>query len=205
MTASTESRKHDPADKQDASTKHSRAPVKMSDKNKTRYKPNAEERAAIRAHMARLAANWSVTPWLKVAQGTISMNHPDPFVANMLLAEALGIADLRLSTGFIEQLAGAAAKGGEIDERRLNFMLAVITAHKPSSEFVAMLKTQMAAVQIAFMDCAARLGQADFGLQFDSIQNALNKFARTFAAQMETLSATRAERTIEFCCSRMCR
>jgi hypothetical protein len=191
MRVTTEPSKHDPAndrdDNRDPSKKHRGALVKTRDKGQTRYKPSAGELAAINAHVARLAANRPVTPRLKIDQGTISTHNPDPFIANILLAEALGTADSRISNGLIEQLARAAAKPGEVDERRLNFLLAVITANKPSNELVALLKAQMAAVHTAAMDCAGRLGQAAFGPEFDSIQNAFNKFTRTFAVQLETL------------------
>jgi hypothetical protein len=176
----------------DPSRKHRRAPAKTSDKDKARYTPRAGELEAIKAYVARLNASPSLAPRLNVDQGNISPNHPDRFIADMLLAEALGTADFRISDGLINQLARAAAQDGEIDERRLNFLLAVITASKPRNELEAMLTAQMAAVHMATMECAGRLGQAAFTSQFDSIQGAFNKLARTFAFQFETLKRNKS-------------
>jgi hypothetical protein len=169
----------------DRSRKPRRASVQTSDKDKARYTPSAAEREAIKAWMARPSP--PAAPQLKVDQGKISPDHPDLLIARMLLAGALGTADLRISDGLIKQMAWAAAQAGETDERRLNFLFAVTTANEPRNEFEAMLKAQMAAVHMAVMECAGRLAQADFTSQFDSILGAFNKLCRTFAIQLETL------------------
>jgi hypothetical protein len=57
--------------------------------------------------------------------------------------DALGTADLDFYGSLIDQLASAAALGGQIDERRLNFMLSVVKDVEPKDQLEAMLAAQM--------------------------------------------------------------
>jgi SLT domain-containing protein len=66
-------------------------------------------------------------------------------------------------------------------------MLAVIIGIKPNDQLEAMLAAQMAAIHIAMMTFTQRLGTVDNIPQQDSAERALNKLARTFTTQMETL------------------
>lgn len=164
-----------------------RAPDKAGDKDKAQCTPTAEELELIKKHMARLAERPPVAPRLKVDAGKISLDHPDPTLAQIYLAEALGTADSDVTNGLINQLVKAAAQDGEINEARLNFLLGFIKSNRPRDENEAMLTAQMATIHLAAMDCAGRLGQATLTPHFDSISGALNKFARTFALQVEAL------------------
>jgi len=56
-----------------------------------------------------------------------------------------------------------------------------------------MLAAQMAAVHLASMTFARRLAHVENIPQQDSAQNAFNKLARTFAAQMSTLREYRSK------------
>ena len=58
-------------------------------------------------------------------------NHGDEFIGKLLLADALGAADLDFSDGLISQLANAGAKGQKVDVQALNFMLSVVKSIKP--------------------------------------------------------------------------
>jgi hypothetical protein len=52
----------------------------------------------------------------------------------MLLMDALGTADLDFFNGLLNQLASAGSKGGQIDERGLNFMLSVVKGIEPKDQ-----------------------------------------------------------------------
>ena len=72
-------------------------------------------------------------------------------------------------------------------------MLAVVKGIEPRDQVEAMLASQMAAVHNATMTFARRLAHANAIPQQDSAQNAFNKLARTFAAQVEALKGYRSK------------
>ncbi|MGC2410658.1 MAG: hypothetical protein WA441_11850 [Methyloceanibacter sp.] len=122
---------------------------------------------------------------------TISPDHADEAVGNTLLMEALGTVEPDFLTGLLGQLVNVGTKGRVVDERGLNFMLAVIKGVEPRDQVEALLAAQMAAVHNATMTFARRLNHVETIPQQDSAEHALNKLARTFAAQVETLKKYR--------------
>jgi hypothetical protein len=93
--------------------------------------------------------------------------------------------------GLLKQLAIAGSHGRQIDEDALNFMLSVVTGIKPKDQLEAMLAAQMAATHTATMTFTRQLAHVETIEQQDSAERALNKLARTFAMQMETLKRYR--------------
>ena len=122
----------------------------------------------------------------------IDLDHPDATVGEALLAAALGTTDLDFVKGLVRQIAAAAAPDRQLDEAKLNFVLAVVKNVKPRDELEAMLATQMAAVHLAIMRLAQQLAQVDSAPERDSLSSAFNKCARTFASQLEALKRHRA-------------
>jgi hypothetical protein len=173
------------------------------EKNRTKKKPEpnaatpydkmtSQERTAIDKFFARNAAN--PAPRLKVLKGqaaTISPDHPDELAGQMLLMDALGTGDLDFYHGLLHQLATVGSKGGQVDERGLNFMLSVMKGVQPRDELEAMLAAQMAAVHMATMTIAQRLAHVENIPQQDSAERAFNKLSRTFTTQMEALKRYR--------------
>jgi hypothetical protein len=164
----------------------------MSEKPK--YQPTERERAVLRKQAERREAE---TPALRVevlSKGaTLLVDHPDATVGRELLMEALGTANAHFSGGLLHTLctAASATKGSRLDQDWFNFMLAVITGIKPNDQLEAMLAAQMAAIHIAMMTFTQRLGTVENIPQQDSAERALNKLARTFTTQMETLKRYR--------------
>ena len=78
-----------------------------------------------------------------------------------------------------------------VDERGINFMVAVIKGIEPKDQLETMLGAQMATVHKLTMAFARRLGAADTFQELDSVERIFNKLARTFAGQMETLKRYR--------------
>jgi hypothetical protein len=72
-------------------------------------------------------------------------------------------------------------------------MLAVVKGIEPRDQIEAMLGAQMAAVHNATMTFARRLAHVELVVQQDSAQNAFNKLARTFAAQVSALKEYRSK------------
>ena len=165
----------------------------MDEKANGKHKPfselSARERAAFKAFGEHKAAN--PAPRLKVSEdgGTtrLSPDHPETKPGMILLMEALGSMDQDFVDGFLGQLASAVARDGEVHERLLNFMLAVIKGIKPKDQVEAMLAAQMAAVHMAAMKFAHSLANAMTIKEDDCAERALNKLVRTFTTLTEAL------------------
>ncbi len=174
------------------STKRSKA-APSSDVAKL-YEPTPREREAMEAYLAQRKERMP-TPRVKVSEkkgvAGIEVDHPEPVVGGVLLMEALGTAEPDFLDGLLGQLANAGTQGRAVDERGLNFMLAMVKGVKPKDQVEAMLAAQMAAVHIATMTFARRLNHVETLPQQDSAERAFNKLARTFAAQVEALKRYR--------------
>ncbi len=159
------------------------------------YERTPHERASIESYLARREET-PPAPRMKILQKggapQISPDHPEPALGHVLLMEALGITELDFLDGFLGQLANAGTQGPTLDERGLNFMLAMVKGVGPKDQVEAMLAAQMAAVHMATMTFARRLAHVDNIPQQDAAERAFNKLARTFAAQMEALKRYRS-------------
>jgi len=106
--------------------------------------------------------------------------------------DALGTRDWDFLEGLLLQLADAGSKGRKVDGRTLTFMLSVVKGVEPRDQVEALLGAQMAAIHTATMTFARRLAHVKTIQQQDSAERALNKLARTFAAQVEALKRYRS-------------
>jgi hypothetical protein len=106
------------------------------------------------------------------------------------------MADLRTGDadflqGITLQAATLGSYGKPTDEQASNFVLSVVRAVQPRDELETLLALQMGAIHAATMTFARRLNNVDTVPQQDSAERALNKLARTFSTQMETLKRYR--------------
>jgi hypothetical protein len=163
-------------------------------KDEKPYELTPRERTAGEAYVAR-KEQASPAPRMKVSKKNgitqIEPDHPEPVVGEILLMDALGTADPDFLNGLLTQLAKVGTIGGDVDERRLNFMLAAIKGLEPKDQVEAMLAAQMAAIHMATMTFARRLNDVENIPQQDSAERAFNKLARTFAVQVEALKRYR--------------
>ena len=161
---------------------------------KAKDEPTERERATLAKHVARVTSE-PTAPRVKISDTKggqkFELQHPNLGVGFALFMEALGTGDIDFGTQLVHQLAAALLSGGNVDEDKLNFMLAVIKGIAPKDQLEAMLAAQMAAIHIATLKLARHLDQAEILPQQDSAEQALNKLARTFAIQMETLKRYR--------------
>ena len=93
--------------------------------------------------------------------------------------------------GLLTQLSKATSGGQNIDEADLNFMVSVIKGIEPRDQVESMLAAQMAAVHMAMLRFIQHLPRIENLPQQDSAERAINKFARTFTAQVEALKRYR--------------
>ncbi len=99
----------------------------------------------------------------------------------------------RMHSEWLGQIAILGSHGRNIDEGASNFALGFVDCMKPRDAAEMLLATQMAAIHQATMMMARRLNHVDNIPQQDSAEKALNKLARTFAAQMDTLKRYRSK------------
>ena len=159
-----------------------------------RVMPTAEERQAVEALFVGKKQR-AASPYMNVKNtGTvreISVDHPDPSTGYLLLMRSLGTTEVDFAKGLLTQLAGLSGQTGQTEQAGLNFLLSVVKSLEPRDEIEALLASQMAAVHVAVLAFARRLGGVDTIPQQDSAEKALNKLARTFTTQVEALKRYR--------------
>lgn len=124
---------------------------------------------------------------------TLDFDHDDQRTAQALAMYEIGTSDARFFCGILDQVARLGAPGSQVSDSNSNFALAVIASIEPRDEVESMLALQMATVHQATMVMARRLTHSDTIPQQDSAERALNKLARTYANQVETLKRYRSK------------
>jgi len=128
---------------------------KPTEPNAQEYLPTEQEFAALQKQKVRLmACQWK--PQLKVENGKIVPDHPDKVIGMGLVAEALGVG-VDCAQGLLDQLAGFAGRGDEIDQASINNLLALVREIGPTNGIEAMLAVQMAAVHVNAVMVGRRL------------------------------------------------
>ncbi|SMC69220.1 hypothetical protein [Primorskyibacter flagellatus] len=98
-----------------------------------------------------------------------------------------------MQSEWLGQMAKLGSQSRRTDESASNFALGFVDAMQPKDAAELLLTTQMAAIHQATMMLARRLNHVDNIPQQDAAERALNKLARTFAAQMDTLKRYRSK------------
>ena len=162
------------------------------------YERTEREAAAIEA-VAEKAHAKGPMPRLKIdfdkkkRTNVVTFDHEDQTTAHFLAMFDMGTGDARFFQGLLYQIAALGEHGQAVSENASNFALSVIRGVNPADEVEAMLATQMAAVHQATMMMAKRLNHVETIPQQDSAERALNKLARTFATQVQTLKKYRSK------------
>jgi len=98
-----------------------------------------------------------------------------------------------VSDGLLGQAAILGSHGKRVDSEATDFALGFVDAMQPEDAVEALLLTQMAATHQATMMLARRLNHVENIPQQDAAERALNKLARTFTAQVDTLKRYRSK------------
>jgi hypothetical protein len=128
---------------------------------------------------------------LQEGRHQLTINHQNAWAGSILLMNALGTTSWNFLEGLLKQLIPLCHYGEEISETALNSMLAAIKGIAPRDETEAMLAAQMVAIHSATMTAAGQLMYAR-GPEQDLVCTRLNKFARTYAAQVEAFKKYRS-------------
>jgi hypothetical protein len=155
-----------------------------------KYLPKPEESAAIQKAVEERKI--APAPRLKVENNVITIDHPDKVIGLLLMLNALGTLDREFMSGLLDQLAGATSRGSDVSETDLNFMVSVIKGIEPRDQLESMLAAQMAATHMAMLWFVRGLQRVENLPQQDAAERAINKFARTYVAQMEALKRYRS-------------
>ena len=98
-----------------------------------------------------------------------------------------------VANGLLGHMACLGSHKKRVDADATNFALAFLDSMQPRDAAEALLMTQMASVHLATMMLARRLNHVENIPQQDAAERALNKLARTYAGQMETLKRYRSK------------
>lgn len=98
-----------------------------------------------------------------------------------------------VGNGLLHQIAVLGSQGKRTDAAASSFALGFVDSMEPRDAAEALLLTQMAATHQATMMLARRLNHVETIPQQDAAERALNKLARTYAAQVETLKRYRSK------------
>jgi hypothetical protein len=160
------------------------------------YEPKADELAAAQRHLAREKGTPPVPNFRfrAVTDGVVRMDvdHPEPIYAYKLIADAFATSDFNLVDGILRQLVDASRTGKTATDQELNFLVSVVRGINPQDPTETLLAAQMAVVHNATMVAAQKLNFVARIDQQDSASSLLNKLARTFAIQVETLKKYRS-------------
>ena len=98
-----------------------------------------------------------------------------------------------VALGLIGQIVSLGSWGKRLDGNAANFAIGFLDAMKPQDAAEALLFTQMSATHQAMMMMAQKLNHTSNLQQQDAAERAMNKLARTYAAQMEALKRYRSK------------
>jgi len=101
--------------------------------------------------------------------------------------------NLSVAEGLVAQAVMLGSRGKRTDPMATDFVLGHVDAMQPGDAAEALLLSQMAVTHQAVMMLAARLNRAANPQQLEAAERALNKTARTYAAQMDTLKRYRSK------------
>lgn len=110
-----------------------------------------------------------------------------------LTMHELGSSDLRFYEGIMSHIVPLGDGDRTISDTASNFVLSVVANIQPKDQIEAMLAVQMGTVHQATMVMARRLNHSKHIAQQDAAERALNKLARTFTSQVETLKRYRSK------------
>ncbi|RWF84541.1 MAG: hypothetical protein EOR36_27390 [Mesorhizobium sp.] len=164
------------------------------------HEPTTRELAAQAAYRKRRDSQPPV-PGIKVknsqvdgkAHCAISIDHPDPELGWEILSEAIASNGGDFIRGTIDALAMLSQQGTQVNEKHMNYAASMVAGLKPRDQLEATLGVQMAAVHLATMQAAANMGGSRTHEVREVYERALNRLARTFAAQVQTLKQYRSK------------
>jgi hypothetical protein len=156
------------------------------------YEPTPKELEVLKALKDRIQKTKpSVDIKMEMVKGVteIGLKHDEYNIGKCLLMESLATADPVFAWGVLNQFVNTDKTA---TEKATNFMLSMVRGIEPRDQLETLLAVQMAAIHNATMDTASRFNTSTTLPQADSAERALNRLARTFAVQIDTLKRYRS-------------
>jgi hypothetical protein len=168
-----------------------------------RYVPTEAE-AKVLARQARRRSRLPPTPPVTVVSernesgervAVLKIEHADKTgkILDSLLAAAIAVDDPRFLHGVLNGLINASQSDGQISNDLFNMSFAFVAGIQPRDHVEVLLTSQMAAIHIATMEMATRLAASKNHEMRIASEKAVNRLARTFAAQVEALKRYRSK------------
>ncbi len=163
------------------------------------YKPTNGEGKALKK-LERRRASRNPLPAVKstveqseegLTNVNLGVDHKDEDTGYKLIAEALSSEHDAFTSGMLDAATRITRTPGRVSEEGMNFALAFVAGIKPRDQLEAALGMQMAAIHRATITAAEKLCTATRHEMADVHEKALNRLARTFAAQTEALKRLR--------------
>ena len=123
----------------------------------------------------------------------IAFDHPDNDAGALwaVLHDTFATGDATLTGALLDQFTALSQVDGQHHPSRMKALLASVRAIAPRDETEALLAVQMAAIHDATMRAAASLANSKQIDAYHAISSAINKLARTFTLQMDSLKRYR--------------
>ncbi|GLS29304.1 hypothetical protein SAMN04488498_113106 [Mesorhizobium albiziae] len=141
-------------------------------------------------------------PRIKIAMGKkddgtseacLTVDHADALTGYKLLQEATGCESRAFFEGTLDAAGAISRTINAIDESKMNYALAFVAGLHPQDQVETTLGVQMAAIHFATVKAAENFAGARTVEVLDMQERALNRLARTFAAQVEALKRYRSK------------
>jgi len=168
-------------------------PTPKNEKVIVAYEPTPKEREVVEAIRAAVQTRSPALRCIERENGIsgISVDHPEESVGWVQLMNACATTSFPFMEKLVDQVSNAVSIGRKPDQAAINFAFDVVEGVKPRDQLETLLAVQMAAIHMATITFARKLAHVENIQQQDSAERALNKLARTFATQMETLKRYR--------------
>src|SRR5215475_8275740 len=118
---------------------------------------------------------------------SISNDHPDTAIGMLMLAQALGTADVDFARGVIGEIADLSWSGRQMSESELNYLRSIVVGMRPQNPVQTMLAVELAANHKLLLENARRAANANILEEHDSAIQAHHKLSRNFAALAEAI------------------
>jgi len=126
----------------------------------------------------------------KEPQATIA--EPSGEIDREVLRRAFGSSSLDFANALLGQVESFSSAPSSGQTGSNSFSTEVVFGIEPQDQLEAMLAVQMSAVHLASVKVAANLSRAVSSREIDVAEKALNRLARTYALQMDTLKRYRS-------------
>ena len=172
-----------------------KAPYALTEREKTALAAYHELREATPPRPKLKVTN--TDPEGGVRSVSVAIDHEDAFVGWNLMTASFGARSPRVTEVVVDQVCALVQTKAGIDGAAANRVLALVQEIAPQDTVEAMLAVQMAAIHMATIKQAQLLNgmteEASMFAHVESTSTALNKLARTFTTQMETLKRHRSK------------